>query len=225
MADNRVVIKINYDNDKHRKALIDPKMVTVWHTRRILTVLGLLLLVIFGIFFWLTHDESELETSETPVAETPSQSVPTPPATSTQAEKPENKPLLPRDQSNTNKIAFVKRPQAIIFDRRVIRASINTAPRNNEPGDPVQSPVVIDKNLSFELFYFSQIKNLSGKDFSHKWYKDGNLAAKKHFTAKSNNERLISSKRLTVNDVGDWHVLLVDKKDKVLSEVNFTVNH
>ena len=225
MADNRVVIKINYDKDKHRKALIDPKMVTVWHTQRILTVIALLLLIIGGIFFWISNDTSEPEPPIPVVAETHSLAPPSEPNVAPKAEKSESNPIVSQKKSNADETAVVKRPAAIIFDRRVIRASLNTAPRNDEPGDPVKSPVIIGKNQSIELFYFSQIKNLPGRNFSHKWYKDGNLTAKKHFSTKSNNERLISSKRLTVNDAGEWQVVLVDKKDKVLSEVNFTVKH
>lgn len=225
MADNRVVIKINYDKDKHRKALIDPKMVTVWHTRRILTVTGLLLLIILGVFFWFSIDTPESEQADAVIAKTPPPTQSSQPETSAQVDTPESKPVDSQIQSDTNETALVKRPAAIIFDRRVIRASLNTAPLSNEPGDPVKSPMLIDNNKSYEVFYFSQIKNLSGKNFSHKWFKDGNLAAKKHFSVKSNNEKLISSKRLTGNDAGEWQVVLVDKKDKVLSEVNFTVKH
>jgi hypothetical protein len=57
----------------------------------------------------------------------------------------------------------------------------------------------------------------------HRWYKDGQLVHKKQFTVKSNNEKLISSKNFTANDVGEWRVVLVNNKGNSLSEVNYSV--
>lgn len=223
MADNRVVIKINYDSDKHRKALIDPKMVTVWHTPRILAVLGIVLLILAGIWFWFSKGASQ-PSEPAVVTQVPTSPAPLPVTTPADtAAKVEVAAPVSQTASNASKSPNVKRPSAIIFDRRVIRASLNTAPRNNEPGDPIESPVMINDVAKIDVFYFSQIKNLQGQGFFHKWRKDGKLAFKKQFIAKSNNERLISSMKLTPKDVGEWQVMLVDKTDKVLSEVNFSV--
>lgn len=224
MADNRVVIKINYDKDKQRKALIDPKMVTVWHTGRILSAVFILLVLILGAIYMFSGkdaDENPAQANEsiTPAGVTPPQ---TPAILEAELPKP---PPVPGDVSNTGNVEVVKRPHAIIYDRRVVRASLNTAPKNDEPGNPVKQPVILGQNESMELFYFSQIKNLMGHTLFHAWYKDGQLINKKQFEVKSNNARLVSSRKLTAREAGEWRVVLLDKKGKKLSEVNYSVNH
>ncbi|AEG00317.1 DUF2914 domain-containing protein [Methylomonas methanica] len=225
MADNRVRIKINYDKDKQRKALIDPRMVTVWHTGRIFSAVLLLLIVIGGTIYLFSRkdaDENKLQSNEiiNPAEVTPPQT----PVTAS-PELPKVEPSVPVQIRNTKNAAIVKRPPAIIYDRKVIRASINTAPKNNEPGDPVKQPVVLGQNETKELFYFSQIKNMLGHTLFHAWYKDENLIIKKQFEVKTNNARLISSRKLTAREAGEWRVVLMDKKGRKLSEANYSVNH
>jgi hypothetical protein len=48
--------------------------------------------------------------------------------------------------------------------------------------------------------------------------------SKKQFNVKSNNAKLISSHKLTAKDIGQWQVVLIDKKGKLLSEVNYFVS-
>lgn len=223
MADNRVRIKINYDKDKQRKAIIDPKMVTVWHTGRIFSAVLILLIVISGtIYLFSGKDAGENKTQTSEIIPSPEVS----PAQVPAIVKPElPKAEAPLESSNTKNAVIVKRPAAIIYDRKVIRASINTAPKNNEPGDPVKQLIVLGQNESKELFYFSQIKNMQGHTLFHAWFKDEKLIIKKQFEVKTNNARLISSRKLTANEAGEWQVVLMDKKGRKLSEANYSVNH
>ena len=235
MADNKVVIKINYDKDRYRKALIDPKMVTVWHTRRILGFLMVLLLLVFAIYLLFSEENKHEETIQvseklkSPVIVAPQavedikpEIIKNAPQTKDEAQQT---PVVNRLDTPSNKTSDTKRPAAIIFDKRVIRASINTAPKNDEPGDLVKFPAFIEQNKSLELFYFSQVKNLKNTILFHRWYKDDQLHQKKQFTVKSNNEKLVSSKKFTSNDAGEWQVVLVDNKGNTLSEVNYLVRH
>ncbi|OAI20435.1 hypothetical protein A1359_02945 [Methylomonas lenta] len=233
MADNKVVIKINYDKDRHRKALIDPKMVTVWHTRRILGALIVLLVLVYAIYGLFSGENTNQQPAQSSEILKSSSTVTPQPA---EAIKPEmiqaapqplkdtkQTPVVNQLEAASEKVAEAKRPAAIIFDKRVIRASINTAPKSEEPGDAVKLPVHIEHNKSLELFYFSQIKNMRSNVLFHRWYKDGQLVHKKQFTVKSNNAKLISSKNFTANDVGEWQVTLVNNKGDSLSEVNYSV--
>ncbi|MCQ8102806.1 DUF2914 domain-containing protein [Methylomonas sp. SURF-2] len=223
MADNRVVIKINYDKDKQRKAIIDPKIVTVWHTGRIFSAIFILLLLLAGIVYIFSGNETE----ENPAPA--DDNIKSAEITSLQAPaileaEPAKTPLLPPN-SNTRNAELVKRPAAIIYDRRVIRASLNGAPKNDEPGEPIKQPLTPGAGESTELFYFSQIKNLNGNTLFHVWYKDGRLVNKKQFEVKAANAKLISSRKLTLKDAGEWQVLLTDIKGKKFSEAYFSVNH
>ena len=235
MADNKVVIKINYDKDKHRKQLIDPKMVTVWHTGRILSALIILLLLAFAIYGLFSGNNnnkgvtqpkqnvaSPVAVSPRPVADIKPDIIQTAPQ---QLKDTQQTSIVNRSKISNKQVSDVKRPAAIILDKRVIRASINMAPKNGEPGDAVKLPLQIEQNQTLELFYFSQVKNMLNKVLLHHWYKDGQLQHKKQFTVKSNNEKLVSSKKFSENDVGEWRVVLVNNKGKSLSEVNYLVRH
>lgn len=224
MADNRVVIKINYDKDKQRKALIDPKMVTVWHTGRILTAVFILVLLILMLFYLFATENADRNTgrsNEINIAVEPA-SPETPDDAKTELPKAMPAPSAP---AGNIKGAGMAKPPAIIFDRRVIRASLNTEPKQNEPGQPIEQSIVLSQNQTRELFYFSQIKNLKANTLYHAWYKEGQLINKHQFDVKTNNDRLISSRKLTVKDVGEWQVALIDSKGKKFSVANFSVNH
>lgn len=220
MADNRVVIKINYDKDKQRKALIDPKMVTVWHTQRILAACAILALLLILIVSWLLSGDEEI------VSKYPLQnSVNSQPVINSDTTL-----ALPKNISESAPHALDKSPSplkrlaAIIFDKRVIRASLNSDIKDNQPGTALTSPVKVAEHKTLELFYFSEVKNMKGKVLYHHWLKNGRVVYKKTWDIKEQKARLISSKTIGFADRGEWQILLLDKKGKPLSEANFIVN-
>jgi hypothetical protein len=77
--------------------------------------------------------------------------------------------------------AIVKRPEAIILDKHVVRALLSSTPNNDEPGERIKSPVNIAENQTQELFYFVQTKNLKNSILFHRWYKDGQVMSKSAF--------------------------------------------
>ena len=221
MADNRVVIKINYDKDRKRKELIDPKMVTVWHTGRIFSTIAILVFLISLIVFWLSGEETEENkptVQEVVSSPAPVPVVEIPPPIS------ENKPVSTKAVIAENRVKVSKRPPAIIFNRRVIRASLNMAPRYGEPGAPIGSLVIIEPDQSKELFYFSEVKKMQDQLMFHQWFKNGEMVYKRQFKVKSEKSKLISSKKITGKDSGEWQVTLMDNDGNRFSEVNFSVN-
>jgi hypothetical protein len=219
MSENKVVIKINYDKAQAKKSVVTPKMVTVWHTRRILVAVGILLLSCLIILFLSMAGNNESNKTESSVVDNG------PNITNTQVSEPVTSivPISPsRIDARVN--AIVKRPEAIILDKHVVRALLSSTPNNDEPGERIKSPVNIAENQTQELFYFVQTKNLKNSILFHRWYKDGQVMSKKQFNVKSNNAKLISSHKLTAKDIGQWQVVLIDKKGKLLSEVNYFVN-
>jgi hypothetical protein len=220
MSENKVVIKINYDKAQARKSVVTPKMVTVWHTRRILVAVGLLLLSCLIILFLSMAGNNESNKTESSVVDNGAN------ITNTQVSEPGTSIVNPISPTviDTRQNAIVKRPEAIILDKHVVRALLSSTPNNDEPGERIKSPVNIAENQTQELFYFVQTKNLKNSILFHRWYKDGQVMSKKQFNVKSNNAKLISSHKLTAKDIGQWQVVLIDKKGKLLSEVNYFVN-
>jgi hypothetical protein len=228
MADNRVVIRINYDKDQRRKSVIDPKMVTVWHTRRLLIAGFVLVLIAVPLLAWLFADGDRVN-DVGPAAMEPVNN-----NAGTENQLP-NSTVANQNLSSVNpgdeKAQYNKeskpvfRPSAIIFDKRVIRAALTVAQKDNkEPGEMVKLPVRIEANQSLELFYFSEVKGMKDKVLFHRWLKNGQVVYKKQLDIKDNKSKLISARTLTYKDSGDWQVVLVDRKGKLFSEANFSVN-
>lgn len=217
MTENRLVVKINYDSDQRRKELIDPKMVTVWHKGRILVAAAFLLITFLLLGKWFSVDDSrQIDNSETSEVRTASE-----PVVSSSIPDAVPSPITkePVQSADVEKSLF-----AVIFDRRVIRAALGEEPVKGEPGMPVDSPVYIGGEQKKTLFYFSELKNIKDKSLSHHWIKDGQVVQKKLFEVKENRGKLISSRVFTVQDIGRWKVVLIDKKGKLLSEVNFYID-
>ncbi len=221
MAENRVVIKINYDKDKPKQVFIEPKMTTVWHTRRILTVLVILLLLGIAVYSGFSGVSPE---DNKPLPDKVNNIPDISPPSISESALPTTTSIPPETKTNTEQTPVSKRPAAIILNKRVIRALLSSTPIKDEPGKPIELPVLVEQNQTLELFYFVQIKNMGDSILFHRWYKDGQLISQKQFNAKPNNTRLISSRKLTSKDAGQWRVVLMDKKGNVLSEANYSVN-
>ncbi len=130
MAESKVVIKINYDRDKHTKTVADTKMVTVWHFRRILAALSILVILIFLLIYWLSS--KNVQNTGGPEQTLPAESVQRPDEdqTSLRNSEPDNsqKSLIPArkdlkpDATHAGLAeSNVKPTPAIIFDKKVIR--------------------------------------------------------------------------------------------------------
>lgn len=223
MSDNKVIIRINYDKDKQRKALIDPKMVTEWHAGRIAAALIILSLILGLIFSWLlSGGDRDNMAPAIDASASAEQAPPSPPVSGGEANKPSAQltPPVPGKSPGANPI----RHPAIIFDKRVIRASLNTSLKDTEPGQIVGSSLTIATDQTIEVYYFSEVKGMKNKTLFHHWLKDGRVIAKKQLDIKDNRSKLISSRTLNSKDKGAWQVILVDRKGKLYSEANFEIN-
>lgn len=217
MADNRVVIKINLDEDK-RKEVIDPRMVTVWHTGRILATLSILLVLII-LLIWLSSDDEKNESQLVQTIQAVEQISPT------AVTEPNQKAISPTTQDHASmslgQRAVIKSGLAIIYDKRVIRASLNVSIKDDEPGQGLQSSVLLEPGKTQELFYFSETRNNKDDALFHQWLRDGRQVQKKQ-TGKQKS-KFVSKQVVGQKDIGVWKALLIDKKGKVYSQVEFTI--
>jgi hypothetical protein len=228
MSESKVVIRINLGKEKPLNAEIERQTRTVWHIQRIVGVSAILLLLCIILVIWLFS----VKTPETAEAVKPQNSE------FQSVDKSISKPIKPEYISTETKssIASIDHtlgnadqlqhypPSAIIFDKKVIRASLNFLIKDNEPFEQVNSPVRVFEDKTIELFYFTEIKSLKGKSLYHHWTKNGKQVYKKPFEVRENRVKLISSKKLYFYDKGNWQIQLVDQKGKVFSEVNFNVD-
>lgn len=226
MTDNKVVIKINLDR-KPSPITAAPQTITVWHTRRILVAVLALVMLTVILVSWLgdesINDDTQIASAEkvqknsNDNAANLTSSLPDMPAqpvlNGSAAEPPANK-----------KQAAINKPDAVIYSRKVIRASLNASLKDNEPGEAVKLPLNIGRNQSIELFYFTESKNIADKVLFHQWLRNGQVVHQKQLDIKSQRAKNWSSKVFSSKDRGEWQVRLSDKKSKVYSEINFLVN-
>lgn len=226
MVDNRVVIKINYDRDKYQKSVIDPRMVTVWHKGRILGVLIVLLCLIGVSLYGLLGNGSE-----------------TPGLWSGQASHqggvdstamdgaPQRQNELSQAQDGNQKSSVLQtfviaKPVGIIFDKRVIRASINRANDDSvkQASVIVDQKVIVNSGKHQVLDYFSEVKRGGELPLFHRWLKNDQVIHAKQFVVKENKSRLMSSKKFGIKDIGLWQVVLVDGRGRILSRSSFEIS-
>jgi hypothetical protein len=231
MAESRVVIKINYDKEQQFNTA--PKNVTVWHYGRISVALAVLLIpIIIMLLFWPTGSEVEQVIKSSPIAQIDSLQSGEAKSTAinsrsditnTKTDEVQQKAI---QRTNTKIEPYnqkLRSTTAIILDKKVIRASLNTSIKDNEPYQQVKDAINLAKQDSIQLFYFNQLKNIRDKTLFHCWRKDGKLVLKKALLIKSGSTKVFSEKTMTSKDNGDWQIQLLDAKGKVYSEVNFVI--
>ena len=218
MAKSTVVINVSYDKTAQLAKVKAPEMVTVWHVRRILLALTIpILLGLLLLKSTKTDDVAVVPPESTEPVKTVSA-----PVTSAISEP---KPLLEANSSvaEVKAIDHQPKPSVVIFDKRVLSAAVVSEFINQQPVEGIKSNLKVSKNQAVELFYFSEVKHLNNKNVSHAWFKNGQLVHKKHWQVKGSLTKLTSSYRFSVKDVGEWQVVLQDKKGKHLSETLFFV--
>jgi len=235
MAESKkVVIKINIDKKASDVSIKPPSTVTVWHKQRIASVLVLLVLLlvscIYGLSGW--NEPKQKESGQSVAVSMPPGEEDKARGAKTGAEDASLYQINHHADSTAGVVhdktesagSEKKREFAIIFDKGVIRASLNSALKDNEPYALVTSPIKLSKNQTIELFYFTELKAGKHKTFYHYWSKDGRLVYKKKLDVQRKQLKFNSAKILSNKDQGNWQIQLVDKTGKIFSEVNFVVD-
>jgi len=236
MAENKVVIRVSVNKANRPAVQTAPKTVTVWHLRRILVAIIALIVLIAVLFMGIGVLQTRDDGTSGPVVRTEL----SPPdaagfnkasvggvQANTKIDSPLENNNSRRANSADNTLPVVRpqlsRPPAIIYSRKVVRASLASLIKDYEPSGLVQSPVRLVAGQKLELYYFNEIKPLGYDRLFHLWRKDGKVIYKKPLEFKNNKTRVVSGKILTLKDKGVWQIELVDDKGKVYSEVNFLV--
>lgn len=223
MVDNRVVIKINYDRERQQKNIIDPKMITVWHKGRIFSVLCLVILSLIALFWAVSHDGSgekePVDTRQIDVAQTEGHGLPA-------VERRVDLGSVANSGDSQKQVMMIGKPVAIIFDKRVIRASINRAKEDSSASAfmMVEAPIRFARDKHQVLEYFSEIRRGGESILFHRWLKNDQVVQVKQFTVKAGKGKLSSSRKFGFKDEGVWQVILTDKKGNVLSRSSFDVS-
>ncbi len=100
----------------------------------------------------------------------------------------------------------------------VARASFTTAVSDREPVDSISS-IANDKN---KIYYFTELRNMTGKTIKHRWEYNGKVMAEVPFSIGGPRWRTFSSKTLDPIWQGEWKVSVIDESGNTLSVNTFT---
>jgi hypothetical protein len=101
---------------------------------------------------------------------------------------------------------------------RVERSSVTTAIADREPQDSVTE---ISTDLD-QIYYFTEIRGMTGQTVTHRWEFGGEVLAEVPFEVGGPRWRVYSSKDLIPAWLGEWKVSAIDAAGRVLSSDTFT---
>ena len=97
-------------------------------------------------------------------------------------------------------------------------AQFTTAVENREPIDQVS----FVPNDVRQIFFFSDLRGLTGQTVTHRWLYDGQVQAEVAFEVRGPRWRVWSSKELFPDLLGDWTVEIVDGSGEVIAAETFS---
>lgn len=100
----------------------------------------------------------------------------------------------------------------------VARAAFTTLVADREPQDEV-SRLTNEHN---RIIFFTDLRDLAGRNVFHVWEHDGAVMARVPFSVKGPRWRIYSTKNLEPSWVGEWTVKVVDEKGEVLHTETFS---
>jgi hypothetical protein len=108
-------------------------------------------------------------------------------------------------------------------DERVNRSQITSGIVEREPVDQLGAVIDATANGPKTVFYFNELRNMSGRSLTHTWLHHGRSVSTMRFTVGSSRWRLNSRKTFSAVLAGDWQVVLQDESGKVLASERFEV--
>lgn len=110
-----------------------------------------------------------------------------------------------------------------IAPTRVARAQFTRGISGREPVDDAGTVIQSAQTGSFKLYFFTELRELTGEEVTHRWFRDGRVYAEVGFRIGGPQWRVYSSKNLNAAMAGRWKVEVVDSKDNVLETRSFTL--
>lgn len=118
---------------------------------------------------------------------------------------------------SSTKSKITEQPSAEMtgFSRGTVARSIfTTLIDNREPVDKVKEV----PNKTSDVFYFTELRDMSGQTAKHRWEYKGKVVAEVDFKIRGNRWRVWSKKSFQPGWSGDWKVSVINGADEVISE-------
>lgn len=96
----------------------------------------------------------------------------------------------------------------------VIRSVFTTAVQEREPVDKLNNTEAEQERV----FYFTELRDMSGQTAIHRWEKEGNVMAEVKFDVRGPRWRVWSSKSFQPTSAGEWKVSVLNGAGEIIAE-------
>ena len=100
----------------------------------------------------------------------------------------------------------------------VYRAAFTSQVQDREPTNDLEKMA----NDQSQLYFFTELRDMSGQTAKHRWEYDGKIMAEVKFKVNGPRWRVWSSKSFVPGWTGDWKVSVINDAGDVIKEKNFT---
>lgn len=233
----KLVIKVNYDNaEKQREEYIAPDRFEEWDIKKIAIALLLSVVLITGFYYVLFRSDVTLTKAEkvkdSSVAQQPDANNS---KSETKLQAKNDEPIISKaikniainknveNNSEKGNLENNKGLEKVKLFNHVARSQLSFLVKNKEPQGQVNSPVRLGNNETVRIYYFTELKNMSGHTVYHVWGYNGKQVFKKAINVKGPRWRISTYKNLNDASIGSWQVKLLDDNGMQLDKINFDV--
>jgi hypothetical protein len=96
----------------------------------------------------------------------------------------------------------------------VVRSVFTSAVQEREPVDKLNDTGAEQERV----FYFTELRDMSGQTAIHRWEKDGQVAAEVKFDVRGPRWRVWSSKSFLPENTGEWKVSVLNGAGEIIAE-------
>lgn len=96
----------------------------------------------------------------------------------------------------------------------VVRSVFTTEVKDREPVDKLNS----EKTHDSQVYFFTELRDMSGQTAVHRWEHDGKVAAEVKFKVRGPRWRVWSSKTFNPTATGEWKVSVINGAGDVIAE-------
>ncbi|GAB4266240.1 MAG: hypothetical protein Kow0065_17060 [Methylomicrobium sp.] len=203
----KIIIKINRATESHHddKRHVAHSEVTVWHINRIAWTLLIAIILVVVPYIYLDKGVSVTKQNESSnyLAD----------ADESRDEAPYLTMPSEKGVESFKTIRHYKVPRGVLTNNVV----------DKEPVEELLSPIVLKNNQTRKIYYFTEIKDMKGRQLYHQWIRNKVLLQKDTIRPAGNRWRVSSNRGLSVLDRGKWIVQLIDDKGLIYNEIQFDV--
>ncbi len=102
----------------------------------------------------------------------------------------------------------------------VVRSIFTTAVQDREPVDKLNEA----SSEQNRVFYFTELRDMSGQTAIHRWEKDGEVQAEVKFDVRGPRWRVWSSKNMMPTQAGEWKVSVLNGAGEIIAEETLSLS-